>query len=77
MIKELKNKKAPGEDGVINELIKYGGEVIYKFIADFFNKIISEVKIPEAWKVAKIILIFKKSEKHSIKNYVSHELLSV
>jgi hypothetical protein len=66
---KMKNNKAPGIDNIINEQLKYGGKYLYKFLADFFNKIIKENKIPKKWKLSKIILVFKKGEKHLIKNY--------
>jgi hypothetical protein len=48
-IKKAKNNKAPGENGIAAELIKYGGEGIL----DAMHKLISMIwiteEIPQSW----------------------------
>lgn len=61
-IKELKNKKVKGNDGICAEEIKWGGPAIedsnYRIIMDIWvNK-----KIPRDWKEAIIIPIHKKGD---------------
>jgi len=40
--RRLRNKRATGHDEVAGELIKYGGEVLHKTIADMFNNIFTQ-----------------------------------
>ncbi|KAI4488637.1 hypothetical protein M0802_011453 [Mischocyttarus mexicanus] len=47
-IQTFKNRKAPGEDTITNEQIKYGGPSLVKAIATLFNKVITEKNVPEA-----------------------------
>ncbi len=72
----MKNKKAPGHHKINNELIKYGGEVLFKTQTKLFNKILSGGEIPEEWEFSDIILtIHKKGDKHKIENYRSISLI--
>ena len=56
----MRNNKAPGEDDVLAELIKYGGptivEATYKLTVMVWEKGI----MPECWKTGIICPIFKK-----------------
>lgn len=76
LIQNLKNNKAPGVDGITNEQIKYAGEKLIKILTKFFNNICRNKEIPENWKMAKIILIFKKGDKHKIENYRPISIIS-
>jgi hypothetical protein len=46
-IKKLKNLKSPGSDGIRNELLKYGGEILAQKINMLFNKILDNHQIPQ------------------------------
>lgn len=37
---QIKNNKAPGEDQIVNEMIRAGGEAAQKKIKELFNKVI-------------------------------------
>ncbi|XP_076055159.1 uncharacterized protein LOC143033551 [Oratosquilla oratoria] len=65
-IKELKNNKAPGEDGVVGELLKAGGEYLKNKIYQLILRIWREEKVPRNRKKGIIIPILKKE----IKGYV-------
>ncbi len=69
VIKNLKRKKEPGNDNIINEQIKNGGKELMKTLTILFYKILKSRVIPEQWKITEIILIFKKGNIHQIKNY--------
>lgn len=75
-IKKLKNRKAPGEDGIANELIKYGGDYLTTEIHSLYNKIMNSSIIPNAWKKSITIPIFKKGNKKEPTNYRGITLLS-
>lgn len=59
IIKELKNNKAPGYDGMAGELIK----VLYNTDKDLFMKIFNKIwissKFPDSWKLTIVTLIPK------------------
>jgi hypothetical protein len=63
-IKELKNYKAPGTDGLPAQLFKYGGNI---------NKLISEIwtkeEMPADGKVGLMCPIYKKGDLLECKNY--------
>lgn len=56
----LKNKKSPGEDGVPGEVFKYGGPQLGSYMHSFLVLCWRNRKIPERWKNANIISIYKR-----------------
>lgn len=75
-LKKMKNGKAAGNDHVNIETLKAGGNTITKVLAELFTKCMTKRRIPEAWKNARMVLIFKKGNKKDIKNYRPICLLS-
>ena len=61
-IKKLKNKKAPGKDGVCNEMIKHLGPIARQKLLELFNQSWRSGIYPTAWKEATIIPILKKGK---------------
>lgn len=49
-LKQLKNKKVPGDDGITTEMLRAGGETI-KIL---FNQCLHKEKIPTKWKTAEV-----------------------
>jgi hypothetical protein len=58
-MRNLKNNKAAGNDGRHPELIKYGGNKLLNRIYELVRQIWEE-RIPEEWKEAIIVPIYKK-----------------
>ena len=69
IINNLKQKSSAGYDGISNILIKKLEPVIIKPITLIINQAISSGIFPEKLKLAKIIPLYKKDDKHSIENY--------
>lgn len=76
IIKILGSKKAPGEDGIDNRLIKDGGDTIISLLRHLFNMCILKCRIPTDWKTAKVSAIHKKGDRMDPKNYRPISLLS-
>ena len=68
-LKELKNNKCPGDDGIYNEYIKLGQEVLIPVLTQLFNEIITTEVIPREWETSTIILLHKKGTRDNINNY--------
>lgn len=58
-INQLKNWKAPGQDGIPAELIKLGGKRLHKAIHILCKHIWDEEKLPDEWNEAVIIPLYK------------------
>ena len=68
-IKALKDGKAFGPDGIPNEIIKRCEEELLEPICIVFNKSLNEGSIPEMWRCANVVPIFKKGSKEDPLNY--------
>ena len=76
IIKQLKNKKSYGHDGISNGILKCCSPVLDSFLADAINKAINEHVFPEALNVAKVIPLYKKGDCEKPGNYQPISLLS-
>ena len=76
VIRTLKNAKAPGIDGIRNELIKYGGKEIKQEVLDICNEIFRTKIAPWQMTTNKIIPIYKKGDAQDPNNYRGISLLS-
>jgi len=74
-LKEMKNNKAPGEDGVVIEAVKLGGETLLKWIKNLFNLCLENGIIPSQWNNAITILLHKKGDITELENYRPISLL--
>lgn len=68
-IKKLKNKKAPGHDGIPNEIWKTLNTEYIEKLCSLFNKILNDGNIPEDWTTVLLQPIFKKGDKNDPQNY--------
>ena len=58
-IQDMRNKKAPGEDGIPNEVWKGVMKILPKYLTAIYNICLKEGVFPRRWKTAKIIPIVK------------------
>lgn len=73
---QLRNGRAPGDDGITTELLKAGGLPVQKALAELFNAVVHRGATPEAWSRSVVVLFFKKGDKALLKNYRPISLLS-
>ena len=68
-IEKAKNNKAPGPDGITNEMIKEGKEELKGILLKLFNEMLqNNEKVPKQWKLGDIISIYKgKGERTEMK----------
>ena len=59
-IKELKEKSAPGPDGISPQLLKIAPRAIAEGLRIIYQKSLQHGEVPTDWKHAKVILIYKK-----------------
>ncbi|CAG4943569.1 unnamed protein product [Colias eurytheme] len=75
-IDSQKRDKAPGPDGINNEILKECKNFITPILTDMFNEILNTETIPRQWTESNIILLYKKGDKHEIGNYRPISLMS-
>lgn len=75
-IMTLENKKAPGYDGITNELMRYIGNDICHPMVYIINKCFATGIFPKCLKVSIIQPIFKSGDENEISNYRPISLLS-
>ena len=68
-IRNLKNNKVAGTDGIHPELIKYRGVKLLNRMYELVRQIWEEVRISEKWKETIIVPIHKRGERDRCENY--------
>ena len=76
-LRNLKNSKTGGSDGIVGELFKYGGFGMVDLLEQLFSVIWQEEIVPRQWREGLIVNIFKKGDKEDPANYRGITLLSV
>ena len=69
-IKQLKNKKSPGEDQIHAEFLKHAGKEARNSIRMWFQKIWEMAVVPSLWKKAIVVPILK-ADKDPLSTYLS------
>ena len=76
-LKNSKNGKAPGIDGVNKDLVYAFHLQFPQFLPKLFSAILEQGVFPEQWSTALIVLIHKKGNKNELSNYRGISLLCI
>ena len=69
-VKKLKNNKTGGCDGIVGELLKYGGSGMVCLLEHLFSVFFwHEELVPRQWREGLIVNLFKKGDKEDPGNY--------
>ena len=68
-VRNLRNNKVPGTDGIQSELITYGGYRLLNRIYELVRQIWEEERIPVEWKETIIVPIHKRGDGDKCENY--------
>ena len=63
VVKDIKNNKSAGSDGIVGELIKYGGEPMYEMLLTLFNLVWENECAPSYWREGLIVSLFKRGDR--------------
>jgi hypothetical protein len=78
-IKDMGNKKAPGEDGITGDIYNHMFHILPKSITAMYNRCLRDRIFPKRWKRAKIIPIIKpgKEDSYGVSKYRPIRLLNI
>uniref|UniRef100_A0A8D9B1A7 Craniofacial development protein 2 n=1 Tax=Cacopsylla melanoneura TaxID=428564 RepID=A0A8D9B1A7_9HEMI len=74
-LERMKNNRAPGEDGIVAELLKYGGEPVIIALTDIIEEVWTTERMPTSWSNGIICPIHKKGDIGRCGNYRGITLL--
>ena len=75
-LENAKNRKATGSDRINTELLKYGGTVLHLRLLHLINRCWQTSTIPETWKTAEVVSLFKIGDHKDCRNYREISLLN-
>lgn len=77
ILQHLDQNKATGPDQLPARILKGTAEVIAPSLTDLFNKALRLGAIPEDWKLANVVPVYKKDQKDHVENYRPISLLPI
>lgn len=75
-MKKLQNGKAAGEDEIVAEMLKNGGEVMIDWLLEILQEVWRTKQLPSEWKKSVLVPVHKKDRK-VCDNYRGISLLSI
>ena len=76
-LKQLDVSKASGPDGITARLLQEAAGEIAPSLSRIYNKSLQHAVIPEDWKLANVVPVFKKGKKELVENYRPISLLAI
>ena len=75
-IEKMKKSKAPGADGVVSEMIIFGGDIVRSAVLLLLSMLWSAEQIPKSWRRSIVVPVYKKGSAFHTENYRPISLLS-
>ena len=69
LLTKLNIHKASGPDGLTARVLKECSSKISSVLAYIFNKSLAQGAVPDDWRLANVIPVFKREEKYDAANY--------
>ena len=76
-MRELRNGKSCGPEGVYAEVLKHGTDKLITMLTWVINRFLNGEEVPQQWKVAYISSIHEKGSKEDCSNYSAISVTSV
>ena len=76
-VKKLQNGRAAGEDEVVAEMLKNGGEVMIDWLLEILQEVWRTKQLPSEWKKSIRVSMHKKKDRKVCNNYRGISLLSI
>ena len=76
-LKEQKPGKSAGPDSIHSRVVEETQEQLVRPLTIIFNKSLSEEVVPDSWKHAEVVPIYKKGKRDEPGNYRPVSLISV
>ena len=76
LLKCIDTSKATGPDGISPKLLFEAGHTIVPSLTKLFNMCLASCKVPQMWKFANVLPLYKNGDRGSINNYRPVSLLS-
>ena len=76
-VRRLQNGKAAGDDRIVAELLKSGGETVIDWLTELIQEVCQTRKVPQDWRNATLIPLFKTKDRTQCNIYRGISLLSV
>ena len=68
-LRNLERGKAAGSDGILNEMLMFGGEKMISSMRVLFNNFIELEGYPQEWRRSLIVPMFKDDDREELDNY--------
>ena len=75
-VSQMNNNKAPGMDGITAEILKNGGEKMNNLLEQVIQSV-WESEVPQDWRDAILVSLYKKGSKSDCSNFRGISLLSI
>ena len=69
VLKFLRRGEAPGLDGILNEMLMYGGGTLVEVMLQVMNLLLRSEFSPEAWKRGLLVPLHKNGDNEEVGNY--------